>query len=234
MKNEVGLRLGNLQSSDPFYSYLGNWINRASNEVIMRALSKRRKKTNLFPELFDKWTEVTVVDQSWLGVPSDCLFVHDLFSYDTATLPDEDDDPVQPMQEITWRQYQLLGRDAADAGAYPRLWVRYGARIYFHEVPRSGKTTYVSLLGFAREAALSADADTLKMDAIWHPAVVDYAVYLGAEAMGDDQEADRSIAKCDRQLEQTTGVLGMENQSDRFVVAIKGDPTGRGLAGVGY
>lgn len=233
MKNEVGLRLGNLQSGDPFYGYIDDWINRASNEVIMRSLSKRRKKTNLFPELHDKWIDTTVAGTSYVGLPNDCLFVHALYSFDSSGVVDEDDDNVQPMGEITWRQYQLL--DKSDTtGAWPRLWLRYGNRIYVHKVPRTSYVTKIAILGFARESALSADADTLVMDTMWHPAVVDYAVYLGAEAIGDDAEADRSLGKCDRQLEQTMSVIGMENESDRFVVNIGGDPTGRGTSGVGF
>lgn len=227
MKSEVGLRLGNLQSEDPFYAYIDDWINRASNEFLLRVISKSNSKTGLFPELEDGWiTTATTANQAHVGRPADAIFIHNVYSFDKETGADLDDDALRYLPEITDRRSFLLRQRSATAtAAYPRQWHRWGDRIYLDPVPRSGKLTQLLVEGFAKENTLSVDADELVMDDLWHPGVVHYAVYLGAEALGDDMEAEKSLTACDRLIAQTLSIRARETASDRKRVRIKGDPT---------
>jgi hypothetical protein len=228
MKSEVELRLGNLQSNDPFYSYIGTWINRASNEFILRVLSRSKMKTGLFPELDDGWiTTATTAGTAYVGRPADCLFIHNVYSFDKETGADMDDDTLRYLAEITDRRsYLLRKRSSTSTAAYPRSWHRWGDRVYLDPVPRATKLTQLMVEGFGKESALSSNPDELIMDDIWHPGVVHYSTYLGAEALGDDAERDAALAACDRMIEQTLSIKGRETASNRAKMKIKGDPTG--------
>ena len=57
LQTRAKLRLGNMQSSSPWAGYSDEWVNRACDQVVLRALSKGHggAKLNLFPELQFKW-----------------------------------------------------------------------------------------------------------------------------------------------------------------------------------
>ena len=91
MKTRVALRLGNMQSSDPFYTYLGDWVNDAANRVILRALSRNAKrKEGMFPELQSFWrSDATTANVGYIAYPTDCLWIDRLYSFDSSTAADE-------------------------------------------------------------------------------------------------------------------------------------------------
>lgn len=232
-QTNVALRLANMQTTSPFYTtYISNattpsstWPNQATNQVILRALSKKRRKLNLFPELRDKWISnaTTTNDVSYVERPSDCLWVTDLYSFDSASAPDEDTSERHPMVEIqNYRDWELLNK--AQTG-YPRLWNRYGDRIQLHPVPDTSYLTYWLVLGIAQESVMSASGDTPVLNVIWHSAVESMAVYIGATAMGWDEDAERALAACDRQIEQSLSISGVEDGMRDIGSEVRGDPT---------
>lgn len=225
MKTRVALRLGNMQSSDPFYSYLGSWVNEAGNRVIMRALSRNlRRRQNLFPELYDLWEDTTIDGQDYISTPDDILYVDALYSLNTSAAVDYATDARYSMSEIgNNRTWQFLSRSQT---GYPNKWHRYGNRLYVHPTPTATYVTKVLIAGFAREGTLSGNSDVFVMDPMWHPAVIDYAVYLGATELGWIEDAASALTACDRKLEETTTILGRENASDLMPVSrVANDPT---------
>lgn len=228
MKTKVALRLGNMQSSDPFYSYLGPWVNDAANRVILRALSRNSKrKEAMFPELQEKWrTDATTNGVEYISKPTDCLWINSVFSFDSSSAADESRDPRYVMAEVpSQRTWELLDHTTSTTG-YPRRWRRYGNRIQVHPVPTTAYSSKLLVLGFAKETDLSGSTDTFVIDQLWHPAIVDYAVYIGAKDMGWMDDAKEALEACDRQIAECITVLGRENASDvmpRSYVA--NDPT---------
>ena len=228
MKTRVGLRLGNMQSSDPFYTYLGDWVNDAANRVILRALSRNaRRKEAMFPELQKKWrSDATSAGVEYVDYPSNCLWMNQVYSFDSSSAADESRDKRYAMSEVanqdTW---ELLDKTTSTTG-YPRRWRRYGNRVQIHPVPTASYLTKLLLLGFGEEADLSGSSDVFNMDYKWHPAVIDYAVYLGAKDMGWVEDAKEALEACDRQIAECITVLGRENASDKDIRSwVVNDPT---------
>lgn len=228
MKTRVALRLGNMQSSDPFYSYLGNWVNDAANRVVLRALSRNAKrKEAMFPELQSKWrTDATTNGVEYVSMPSDCLWITDVFSFDDDAAADESRDKRYVMVEVpSQRTWELLDK-STDTVGYPRRWRRFSTRIQLHPVPTTTYLTKLLVLGFAEESDLSGNTDTFVIDQRWHPAIVDYAVYLGATELGWGDDAEAALKACDRQIMDCVTVLGRENASDTMPRSfVANDPT---------
>lgn len=228
MKTQVALRLGNMQSSDPFYTYLGQWVNGAANRVILRSLGKNpRRKENLFPELQSKWrTDATTSGVEYVALGSDVLWVNRVYSFDSSSAADENRDKRYAMAEIgSDDQWEMLDKSTSTTG-YPRRWRRFSNRLQVHPVPSASYLTKLLVLGFAKEADLSGSSDTFNIDSMWHPAIIDMAVYLGAKDMGWVEDANEALMACDRAIEECISILGRENASDRDVRSwVVGDPT---------
>jgi hypothetical protein len=224
LKTRVALNLGNLQSSDPFYTYIGSWVNSAQRAVVTRTLSKARRSFNIFRELVDKWTAVTAVNELRVDVPADLLVIEKVYSFDSSSAPDLDDDTVKPMAEIPLHKFDILSRDTSISG-YPRLWSRDGDFINVYPTPRTGKTTYLLLRGIGDVEAMSADGDDPIIKERWHDAILFYACYLGALELNRVDEAQKWLDACDRHIMQTIDIMGLESSSGENVVKIEGDPT---------
>jgi hypothetical protein len=224
LKTRTALNLGSMQSSDPFYTYLGSYVNSAQRAVVTRTLSKARRSFNLFRELVDKWTAITTVNDLRVSVPPDLLVVERVYSFDSTDVPDLDDDTAKPMAEIPLNKFDILSRDTSISG-YPRLWSRDGDYISVYPTPRTGKTTYLMLRGIGDVNALSADLDEPIIKERWHDAILFYACYLGALELNRVDEAQKWLDACDRHIMQTIDIMGLESSSGENVVRIEGDPT---------
>jgi hypothetical protein len=233
-QERLALRLGNLQSSDPFFKYIdpaasggsvdANWINTALNAVLMRTLAKNRRSLNCFPEMREKWTAITTVNDLRITIPSDLLVAERVYSFDSSDAPDMDDDTVKPMVEVPIHKLDILSRSTSISG-YPRLWTRDGDFINFYPTPRTGYTTYLLVRGLRKEPQLVDDADEPLMNTLWHDAVLHYASYLGALELNRVDEAKKWLEACDLHIMQTIDILGLESSSGENVVKIEGDPT---------
>jgi hypothetical protein len=224
LKTRTALNLGNLQSSDPFYTYLGSWVNSAQRAVVTRTLSKGRRSFNLFRELMEKFSAVTSVNDLRVAVPDECLVVERVYSFDSSAVPDLDDDTVKPVVEIPIHKFDILSRDTSISG-YPRLWSRDGDFINVYPTPRTGYTTCLLLRGIGDVNALSDNADEPIIKERWHDAILFYACYLGALELNRVDEAQKWLDACDRHIMQTIDILGLESSSGESVVKIEGDPT---------
>ena len=222
-KTRLALRLGNLQSGNPFYAYLDEWVNQATNEVILRSVQQtKRASFNLFPELRTPWTDITVVNTESLQVPNNLLVLHDVFSFDSSDVPDLDDDTRTELAECdSIRTFESLPRGTTYID-WPRIWVRDGNYVKVWPTPRATKLTYLLLRGIKKETDMSANADEPQMNALWHPAVLDYATYLGASERGWHDDAAKWLAACDKKITQTVDVLGLHNAAGDHAVRIRG------------
>jgi len=228
MKTRVKLRLGNMQTSDPFETYVDEWVNDAANRVILRALTLNAKsKQNLFPELESKWrTDATTAGTEYIAYPADCLWIDSVFSFDSSTATDENRDPRYVMTEIAdQRTWELLDKTTSTVGQ-PRRWRRFSNRIQVHPVPDSNNLTKLLIIGFAEESDLSGDTDVFTIDYKWHPAIVDMAVYLGAVEMEWTETAATALMAVDRRLQESISIRGRENASDYMPLSrVMNDPT---------
>jgi hypothetical protein len=163
----------------------------------------------------------------YVAYPSDCLWIDNVYSFDSSSAADESRDKRYSMAEIASQDtWELLDKSTSTVG-YPRRWRRFSNRIQLHPVPTTTYLTKLLVLGFAEEADLSGNTDVFTIDAKWHPAIVDYAVYLGAHEMGWVEDAQEALTACDRQIEECVTILGRENSSDKGIRSwVLNDPTG--------
>ena len=225
MTDMVAARLGNMDAtSDPlFEAYLGAWVNEAGNAVVLRALDKSRYKYGIFPELEDKWiVDSTTNDVSYVARPDDLIILTGMYSFDLASGATENS-PRHLMTKIeNDRKYEMMSKTQE---GWPRQYRRYGNRVYIYPLPATGYLSQTLMLGLAKENTLSADGDTFVTEGIWHPAVVDYATFVGASWLGWFEEASAAVAMCDQKLENSISIRAYELQSQNSARKIKGDPT---------
>jgi hypothetical protein len=213
-------------TSDPlFEAFLDDWVNEAGNGIILRALDKSQYKYGLFVELEDEWIiDSTTNGVVYISMPSDCLVLTGLYSFDDASGSTVAQDR-KVITRTTNRKYQTMAKTQV---GWPRVYVRYGNQIRLHPTPSTAYLTQTLATGLARENVLSGNTDTFIMDPVWHPVVVDYATYLGANFLGWVEEAGIALSACDQKLISAISVKAYELQNLNLPRKIKGDPT-RGL-----
>ena len=224
MKLRVARNLTNLQSSHPIYSNdLQGFINEASNRVVLMAMAKDRRGFNLFPELRNvQFEDITVNNQDYLAIPANMLVLDSISITKNSAAYASASQTEYPVYEEP--DVQLFNQMNKAQTGYPTRWTRKGARVYFWPTPTTAYVTRVVFRGTRREADLSADGDTLTMDYIWHPAVVDYASYLGAQALGWKDDADRWLEACQRKVTETANLVGLERMKNESSIEIAGTP----------
>lgn len=223
-KTRLALNIGNMQSSDPSYAYLGAFVNTATNQVILRATSKY-KSLALFPELETYWTDVTALGVNNLDVPSDCLIVHEFRSFDDPDNPNLNTDRTFPVDWRDFSTFQTLDK-ASTVEGYPRTWTKRGNKIFIHPTPSANYLSYVMLVGVMKEPAMTAATDAPRCADIWHEAILDYASYLAAKARGWDSRMAIFLAACDQNISNVIDILGINKaRYEDVVIQIAGDPT---------
>lgn len=215
----MALNLGNMQSTHPYYSSIGAYVNDALNKIPLHAITAA-KNLELFPELATKWTTSTVVDQAWLDLPNDSLAVQVVYSFDSSTAPDLSSVNRQPVSYVSPGDYELLPKASTNTG-YPRLYSQQGNRLLLSPTPRTGYLTYLLVSGIQQEPELSADGDTPVMDKRWHSAIADYACYLLATDLGWD-DAGRFLASCDQKIATSVSMAGLRGKRLFNVVQAEG------------
>ena len=223
LKTDVGTMLGAMQSSDRFYSSIGDWINHALVAVPERAITDAQANMSHFPELRSSWSDVTIADQQYLELPNNLLVIDSVYSFDSASENAIGDDNQRLLAWINYRTMQLVRKGTI--AAWPTMWSRSGKRIYFNPTPRTGKTTYVHILGLRKEQELSSDSDEPVLDAGWHHAVAFYAAYLGASKRGWHEDAEKYLLAADREIAQRVAAVGLENAQKSHKINIAGDPS---------
>jgi hypothetical protein len=223
MKAELALNLNNMQSSDPFYSRLGRWLNEGANRIITMAIAKDKKALQLFPELKNRrWWDTTVANQNYLDLPDSLLALEFVTYTKTTAAFDASRHTEFPSSETSAETFAFLSKSATTVG-WPSLHTRRGNRLAFHPTPTTAYLTVVVLNGIRKEDTLIEDTQTYAMNETWHPTVVKAATALGNEALGWP-DAERWWAAADRDLGGGVNREGLERRKDTVQIRIEGAP----------
>ncbi len=197
---------GNMQTTHPYYTDIGDIVNASLRLFIMRA-SAKFPNHQLFPELKDiEWTDVTVANQMYLTQPTDQLIPQRVYSFDSATAPTMANAQWRLLGFIEPEGYDQLSKSTTDL-AYPSQWTSREGRIYLHPVPRTTKTTYIKVDGIQDEPDMSIATDTPRTNVRWHPAILDYASSMLLTNLGWDDDAARFLKSCDDKLVTVGGAM---------------------------
>jgi hypothetical protein len=222
LKARVALNCNNLPTSDPHYTYLGDVVNQAANDIILMAVSKDRRNINLFRNLRDRrYYDITVNNQGYLSRPSTLLVVDSV----TCTRDTDSYDPSRSTEypvteEPDQATFALLDKSTSTTG-WPTIWTEAAEQILLWPTPVTAYLTQVVVRGIRKEAALSNDNDTFTMEDIWHPIVLMYATHLMKLELGDP-DADNWLEKAEKRVTQTVDILGLQNRRNRMRVQIAG------------
>lgn len=221
MKTRVALACGNMPSSDPWYTYLGDHVNEAANAIVLLSVQADRRNINLFPELRNRrWTDITVNNQGYLLKPTDALIIDSVTSTHLTTAYNASTDKEYPVvEEPDQFRFGLFDKTSQN---WPQIWCEASTSILLWPTPVTAYLTYVVLRGIRKETALTAASDTFQMNEVFHPVVIDYATYLMMRRMGWHDEAEKFLSACQDRLTNTANVLGLQNKRNRTRIRIAG------------
>lgn len=220
MKTRVQLNVGNMQTSDPFYTYVGDQINEASNRVLLMAVAKDRRAMNSFPELKTRrWVDVTLNNQGYLQLPTTLLVLDSVTCTRSTATYNASTTTEYPMTEATVDNFALYDRTAT---GWPSQWVRSGISLLIYPTPTTAYLSQIVLRGIRQEADLSGNADVLTMDPKWHPTVIKAATAIAMEARGWHDDAAKWWDMVERDVTSTINLVGLERVKDSVKVSIAG------------
>jgi hypothetical protein len=213
-----------MQSSDPFYTYLGDFTNEAANAVLLLAISRDRRNVNLFPELRQRrYYDVTVNAQGYLDRPSSLLILDTVSYTKTTTAYDPSRHTEYPViEEPDQARFALLNKSATTVG-YPQIFHDAATQILLWPTPTTAYLTQVVVRGMRKETALTTDGQTFQMNELFHPVIIDYATYLTMQRMGLD-EAEKFLTAAEKRLTQTINLLALSNRRERSRIIVAGTP----------
>ena len=225
MKTVVALNCNNLQSSDPVYTYLGQNVNDGVRMMVARAL-RAFPNYQLFPEHKDYyWTPVvTVADTNTVALNSDTFAVQRVYSADASSSPNLNNTQWRILTFMDAEDFDQLARPTTQTG-YPICWTIRKSNIELWPTPRTGYTTYIKMDGVDDEPDMSANGDTPRVNARWHPAILDCATYLTANMLNQPEEAKRWLTSADDKILSTgAAIVGLRNANFKRVAHVTGAP----------
>lgn len=228
IKTRVAKTLDNLPTSDPWYTEITSFANRAANTFIR--MKVQHGAYSLFPELFNTWTVgptwpidgTIILDASTIALPSDCLVVQEMQRAESATLPDWTATQEMP---IAYRDPVTFGRLSKNStlADYIKIFSRKGKTLKVWPSITSAYPDYLRLYGLKTEVALVDDADTFFMDTHWHDLVCVLAAQMLAARMGLSERAAELKAEVRSELGETTDVTA--EQDDTFCASAWNAPS---------
>lgn len=225
-KTRLALIANNMPSSDPHYSYLGAHVNAAVKLLPLRA-STRFPNYQLFPEHKDiEWTDITIVDQNYLALPTDQIAVQRAYSLDSSTSPNLNNSDWRELAYVTPREFDQYEKPTTQTG-YPSVFTLREGRIYVHPTPRTDWTTYLKIDGIQDEPDMSADGDSPRTHSRWTPAILKLSAYFLFDDLRMHEEAERNLKAADEQI-GTIGasLIGLRNGNLHRVMRVAGTPRG--------
>lgn len=227
LKTRLALNAGNMASTHPYYSFVGNYINDSVRLFIMRA-SAKWPNFQLFPEHKDvEWTSTstTTQDVATLAIPSDSIVPQRVFSLDSSTAPNLNNSNWRLLSYLEPEAYDQLNKSTANI-AYPSNWTVREGSIYFYPTPRATKLTYVKVDGIEDEPDMVNGTDAPRTNVRWHPAILDFATYLLLRDIGWDEDAQSALAACDDKIATVGGAMAdLRRANLKKAITIKGAPT---------
>jgi hypothetical protein len=169
-KERLKLRAGNRSdletAGDSSLNYYGIWTNLAYRQLCTQdnILGIRRKI--IFPQLMTSATDTTVDGTAYVDVPSDCLYVSEVF--DTSN--------GRKLDWIPWKKYiGYTDRTTAASEGDPTEWHHRGSYIYLHPTPgTTGDTITIYYNILVTDLSGSATTD---IGAEWDEPIIELASY---------------------------------------------------------
>lgn len=232
IQSRVRRNVGNIPTSHPIYtdsSSLKDYVNEAAKRVVLMAVidpatKRRRSNFEAFPELRDRrWYDVTVNNQGYLTMPTDCLVPDSITYTKTTTAYDPSRHTEYVVVEKDIETFKLLDKTTATTG-WPQIWCRSSLSILLWPTPTTAFLTQVILRGIREEQDLVNPTDTFTVDERWHPAIVDEACSLTCAALNWWDDAAQWHAKAEQKIGEAVSLLGSSKRKNRLRLRFAGVP----------
>lgn len=169
-KEQLKLRAGNRADLDAAgassLNYYGIWTNSAYRQLCTQDNILGLKKNLYFPQLMTSGTDTTVDGTAYVDVPSDALYVEDVF--DTTN--------GRNLAWIPWSKYlEYTDRTTAASEGDPTEWTRRGSYIYLHSTP--GTTGDTLTIYYKKLVANLTGTLTTVIGAEWDDVIIELAAY---------------------------------------------------------
>jgi len=220
MKTRVALNCGNLPSTHPVYTYLGDFVNDAANAVILFTVRADRKNVNLFPELKRRWSDVTVNNQGYLDKPTNLLILDSVSITRSTTTYDPSRHTEYPVfEEVDQARFGQFNKATTTVG-WPTRWCEAASQILLWPTPTTAYLTQTVVRGIKREVALTSADGVFTMSDIWHPIVIAYATHLAMLALERYDGAEAWLNTTEKRIAKTVDPLGLSKRRNRIKIEI--------------
>lgn len=178
------------------------WINSAYRDLTTRKKFWTLKKEFYFPELFTNDTSQSTSDGvAYIDVPSDCLYIEDVFDVTTG----------KQLDWMSWGWYKSqTDRSDTSKENNPIKWHRRGDYIYLHQTPDAIYSMDVDYK--KRVADLSGTGETI-IGPEWDEVILTLATIKGFAALRDWDQHDRFKEIF---LEQVANLIGIYDKEERL------------------
>lgn len=181
-KELLKFRAGNNPSLDAAgtsaYNYYGIWINSAYRQLCTQDDILGLNKNLHFPQLMTSTTKTTTDGTAYIAVPSDCLYIEQVFDTTNGRLLDH----------ISWQDYiEYTDRTTAASEGDATEWVRHGSYIYLHPTPGTTGDTFT--IYYKKLVADLTGTQTTDIGAEWDDAIIELATYKMFVAIHDYEKA---------------------------------------------
>lgn len=159
-------------------NYYGIWVNSAYRQLCTQTKVLGLNKSLYFPQLMTSTTATTTDGTAYVNVPSDCLFIEDV--YDTTH--------NRNLDWIPWGTYlEYTDRTTAASEADPSEWTRHLTRIYLHPTP--GTTGDTLTIYYKKLVADLSGTQTTDIGAEWDDVILELAAYKMFVGIGEYDKA---------------------------------------------
>lgn len=221
---EVALTCRNLPTTDPYYSSILTYVNRARNKIIRMAIGPNNH-VDLFPELQNTWTAGPLSDYATTGIPkpSDAIVIHEVHVALATSAPDW---TVTRESYVTFmtREKFGLGTSSTSAGL-ANTWTRRGSTIHLSPRPSVTNESYARLYGIKSEIPLASPTATFWSDEQWDDVTVLMAAAMLQRRRGWTDRASELFEEVDRELSQTANIAALEALGQNTSISVEGAPT---------
>lgn len=204
-KELLKFRLGNNAALDSAgassLNYYGIWINSAYRQLCSQDDILGLNKNLYFPQLMTSTTSTTVDGTAYIDVPSDCLYIEQVFDTTNGKLLDN----------ISWKDYiEYTDRTTAASEGDPNEWVRHGSRIYLHPTP--GTTGDTITVYYKRLVSDLTGTQTTLIGAEWDDVIIELATYKAF--MWTHEDAAKIKAAKENFVEMAAGLADIYNKEE--------------------
>ena len=188
MTADVIRNCDNMTSQNIHYSSVLKYINEAIDEFQRLVLAGKKSKDMTAALCNWRWSQVTVAATNYLALPDNMLLFESMNYTKLTSTYDPGATTEYPSTE--YLDSQSFGYLPKGAVGWPVIFHRAGGAVEFHPTPTAAYVTKVVLRGMRAEDAITGSTSP-KMDARFHPLVVELATAITMEKMNWEQAADK-------------------------------------------